>query len=856
MLFKLALKIIKYRKKSYIFTIIGIAFGIGLLISSNFLFNQLEKSTEQAMIVKYGDADLRIGYRQGKLLSEKEIALINNEEYFESTSQVITNPQQFSADFDTTNKNRYYIAVDNHNLSKRVYHYHKSINLDEVILTQRLATKLKAKIGQFVTIPINNQQSLKKKVIEVIPNIDDPSAPEIILFNINSIKDELGIKGNANLVLGKLNPKVNSKEVITYLRNNSNKNLVIDEVAEFDEVKKNVYSLKLLSVGLGALIVILSGLLFLNNFQLSLRSREKELATMRMIGANKKHILKLIMSEALIINSIGVFLGVLLSIIFSIGFEPLLESNFNIEINFSSFNPILIGLICFGCWLFITVLSLVPALQASRIPPVQAYMKANYSRVKLSKTKKIIFVVLLLFGAGSLIVESILMEIARESRTSILGFAGSLVFILGLLMCITYSIPSILRFIQPMFVKLGGKESVISFKNFNAERKQNSKVIQIIALSISLSILIPSVLQLLKLEMEQNATKIYVTDIVASSSKFINSTIPKGIMEEVDLIEEVNRAIPISTLSNLRLYNYDFSKADPKWLEGKDESIYAKRNITEKESLPFVYSNLLDLQEQGIIDGQNKNPVNSLVVTKKTANQLGIKVGDKLSLGNLPYSKGDEGLIEEVKVTSVISFIPGDGFDEGVIIDQNNPILAGTDVNIRSILIDTDDNKKSAVFDGLESISNGYPELYWSSLEKELAAIDKQINERFVLLWIILAVTIFISLFGVMNAINANLQNSRREYAVLRAISLDPTQISSIIFTTSFIFNLLGSLFGIVIGIVLTYGLSLALNTNFYVSFNYVWIIIILVFLLTRIMAIPIANFIKKRSVLTELNYE
>lgn len=856
MLFKLALKIIKYRKKSYIFTIIGIAFGIGLLISSNFLFNQLEKTTEKAMIDKYGDADLRIGYRQGKLLSENEMALIHNEDYFESTSQVITNPQQFSSVFNSTNEKRYYIAVDNHNLSKRVYDYHKSINLDEVILTHRLAKELKAKIGEFVTIPINNQHSLKKKVIEVIPNIDDPSAPEIILFNIDSVKEEMGIKGNSNLILAKLNPKVKSKEVITYLRDNFNKDLVIDEVAEFDEVKKNVYSLKLLSVGLGALIVILSGLLFLNNFQLSLRSREKELATMRMIGANKKHILKLIMSEALIINSIGVFLGVLLSIVFSIGFGPLLESNFNLEISFSSFNPILVGMICFGCWLFITALSLVPALQASRIPPVQAYRKANYSRVKLAKSKKIVFVILLLIGSVLLTVESILMGIATESRTSIFGFAGSIIFIFGMLMCITYSIPSILRSFQPLFVKLGGKESIISLKNFNAERKQNSKVIQIIALSISLSILIPSVLQLLKLEMEQNASKVYVTDIVASSSKFINSTIPKGIIKEVDLIEGINRATPISTLSNLRLYNYDFSKSDQEWLKGKDESMYAKQNITEKESLSFVYSDLLDLQEQGLIDGQNENPVDSLVVTRKTAKQLGVKVGDTLTLGNLPYTKGDDGRTEEMKVTSVVSFIPGDGFDEGVIIDQNNPILAGTEVNIRSILIDIDDNKKSAVFEKLENMSNGYPELYLSSLENELAAIDKQINERFVLLWIILAITIIISLFGVMNAINANLQNSRREYAVLRAISLEPAQISRIIFTTSFIFNLLGSLFGIVIGIVLTYGISLSLNTKFYVSFNYVWIVIILMFLLTRIMAIPIADFIKKRSVLAELNNE
>ncbi|QUG43118.1 ABC transporter permease [Psychrobacillus sp. INOP01] len=855
MLFKLALKIIKFRKKSYLFTIIGIGFGVGLLISSNFLFSQLEKSTEIEIIDKYGEADLRIGYRQGKLLTAKEAEIVSNGNYFVSTSQVITNPQQFSSSFDSAQHNKYFIAVDNHYLSKQIYNYNTSIDLDEVILTQRLATNLNAKLGEVVTIPLNDQRSLKKKVKEVIPNIEDSSAPDIILFNIDSVKDEMGIVGASNLIFAKLNPEVDAQEAITYLRNNIDQDLVIDVVAEFDEVKKNVYNMKLLTVGLGVLIVILSGLLFLNNFQLALRSRDKEIATMRMIGANKKHILKLIMSEALIINSIGVFLGVLLSIVFSLGFKPLLESNFNLAINPFNFNLGILILICFTCWLFITVLSFVPALQAIKISPLQAYRKSNYSRINPKKWKKVLFILFIVTGTLFLIIESVLAGINAESRTSLLGLVGSLIFAMGLLMCITYIIPSIIRFFQPVLVMLGGNESIISLKNFKAERNQNTKVIQIMAISISLSILIPSVLQLLKSEMEQNAAKIYTTDIVASSNKFINSTLPEGIMEEVYGIQGIKRAIPISTLNNLLLYNFDFSMGEQEWLKGKNELIYAKQKITEKEILPFVYTDISALQQQGIIDEESEYTVNSIIFTKKTAKHLGVKVGDIITLGNPPFTNG-HGIMGEVKVASVIPYIPGDGAEEGVIIDRNNPIIEERDISIRSILIDTEENMKPIIFEKLESMNNEYPELYWSSLEEELSSIDKQINERFMLLWIILSITIIIALFGVMNALNANIQSNRREYAILRAISLEPSQISKVIYINSFIFNLIGIIFGIVMGIVLTYGISLSLNTSFYVSFNSAWIVIILMFVLTQIISIPISTFIRKKSILSELHNE
>ena len=115
--------------------------------------------------------------------------------------------------------------------------------------------------------------------------------------------------------------------------------------------------------GISLLVLVISFLGLLIAFFLSMAQRQKELMVLRTIGANADQLQVLICSEIIIVTSIGVFLGLILSKLLSFLLSPIFEKSYGLILSFSWINPndiiISLSIISFGF-----LLSFLPGYKA------------------------------------------------------------------------------------------------------------------------------------------------------------------------------------------------------------------------------------------------------------------------------------------------------------------------------------------------------------------------------------------------------------------------------------------------------------------------------------------------------------
>lgn len=855
-LFNLAMKVLVAKKQRLLFTCIGIAFGIGLLISMSILYEKMDQALNEEIKQQYGAAELRIGFRNARLLDQNQIKNTQSLPGLNDSAVILVNPQQFTKEYNGSWNGIYYVGLDNSSLSKELYNNRKDLDQNEVAISEKLAKKLKAQVSEEVNIPFPSGKTVERVVKEIIPSPDAPGAPELAVFNLSSLQKTFELNNQANLLLLDLNDKINQKEFAKVLKKEIAPDLDIDVVAEFDDVKENIRNMKFIGFGVGLLVLILSGLYFLSNFQLSIRQREKELAILRAIGANRIQIFKLVINEAIILNTIGTILGMALGILLAQQLSHYVANLLNVSLVSSDIDwPPVVAISIVG-WLFMILSVLLAAWRTVKIAPIQAMRENEIRDYKPSKWQSTVTILLLFLGIGMLLTGMILPNEGSGGLNAFLGLLGGLFTILGCFTGAIYGIPIIAAGLHPIMKKLAGKESFIAFKNFTSQRKQNTMIVVLLSASIMLSIIVPSILTMLKSGMEQNAHRQYVTDIVVSSDRFMESTIPYEFTKIVGSLDGVKAVIPLSILDSARIVDYDFSRSTPEWLEKNSDVSFGTYGIKQSDYLSFMYTDLQKMSENGIIPYISVDYSNAVVFSKSYADNLGVKTGDKITIKHFPHN-GDQKVNITLTVASIVNFIPGDGTDGNVLIDRSNPYLkTNKELPLRTIFLDIDKTKQKEVLTGLINLQRDYPEISWGDLQTELNNIHQQMNQRFTILWAVLAVVSLIGCFGIVNTLSASIHAQRREYAILRAVRITPYELNKIIVLQGVLFSSIATIIGTVTGILMTYGFSVALDAKFIISWNTLIIIACSVLIISFVVSIPFAKRLGKKSITAELIIE
>ena len=139
------------------------------------------------------------------------------------------------------------------------------------------------------------------------------------------------------------------------------------------------------------------------------------------------------------------------------------------------------------------------------------------------------------------------------------------------------------------------------------------------------------------------------------------------------------------------------------------------------------------------------------------------------------------------------------------------------------------------------------------------ASFEKQINQLLALLYIMLAISVVISLFGIVNTLALSLFERTREIGMLRAVGMGRWQLRWVITDESVITAIIGGLLGIAIGIVFAWIVNLGLSSQgiqFAIPYSQLIACLVVATIVGLIAAIMPARRAARLNVLEALQYE
>lgn len=223
------------------------------------------------------------------------------------------------------------------------------------------------------------------KVTGILAETGDPRVDDSLLIYEDALQDLLNIEDEYDLIVMTMTPGSNLES----LRDRLEKTLLKSRGVDLGEENFELQTPDNLANTLGSIIMIIQGVLvgiasislligaigIMNTMYTSVYERTKEIGIMKAIGASRKQILTIFLVESGMLGVIGATIGVILGMMLSYLVEFVGNLQFTSNLIKAEFSlTVVFGMIVFGFFLG-SISGILPALQASKLEPVEAFRK-------------------------------------------------------------------------------------------------------------------------------------------------------------------------------------------------------------------------------------------------------------------------------------------------------------------------------------------------------------------------------------------------------------------------------------------------------------------------------------------------
>jgi putative ABC transport system permease protein len=603
-----------------------------------------------------------------------------------------------------------------------------------------------------------------------------------------------------------------------------------------DEAKKqtsdtngflNILQYFLLAFGFVALFVGI--FVIANTMGITVAQRMRELATLRTLGATRRQVYWSVVLEAFAIGVIASVIGLFLGL----GLAKVLNQIFiwfgidlpQVGTVFAT-RTVVVALVV---GILVTLIAAVrPALRATRVEPIAAVREgAVLPPSRLARFGPYIAVAVIAGAVALMLVGLFVGGISTKLRLLCLGIGALAVFV-GVAMLAPTLVPSIARVLGWPAARFGGAAGSLARGNSIRNPSRTASTASALMIGLTLVTLVAVLAAGLKTTFEGSVDKLFVADYALTSE---NGFTPTSIASEQAL-----RGVPgVDVVSGVRA--------------GEGRVFGDRIGVTAVE--PNV-GTVIDLKWK---EGSPSTPArlgrDGAFVAKEYAKDHQLHVGSTFDLetptgGRLALVL--RGIFDPPKGGSPFGdvTISVARFDH----EYANPQNLFTFVDTKGGA--TDENTKT-----LERALARYPDAKIQTKSEFVHNQERGINLLLQLLYVLLSLSIIISLFGIVNTLVLTVFERTREIGMLRAVGMTRRQVRNMIRHESIITALLGAALAIPVGIVLALMVGKAID---YPAFTIPWTTLV-VFVFAAIVAGLIAAIFPARragrlNVLEALQYE
>ncbi len=550
---------------------------------------------------------------------------------------------------------------------------------------------------------------------------------------------------------------------------------VADQAAEQTEALQE--GLSFIRTGLlvfAVVAVFVASFIIQNTFRIIVRQRQRELALFRAVGATGNQIVAMVVSEALIVAVVASALGVLFGLVISQALTAMM-SGIGWDIP-STTAPLELRTIVIGMatGVVVTVLAaLLPAIRASRIPPVAALQDVDVQLRMPDRVRTIVGVVLLVGGVGFILAGLFgdVIDLGPINELSAAGIGALIVFLAVSLLSSLFVKPlaGVLGWPMPKVDKMTGTLAVE-----NSVRKPRRTATTAAALMIGLALVAfffifgDSIKASAGAAIEEGLR----ADYVLSVSGFAGGFSP-------NLGDALEASPEVETVTRFRLGIWD--------RQGTDELLMGVDTETIDETV------FLDVQ-QGSLAALGAGGV---FVHEDVANDEGWALGDTIPMGfNATGLQNVEivGIYGEQNVVQS-SFLAGLDFY------RQNFAGFGTDLDFVLAVNAAAGTSADAARVAVEAAAADFPNVSVQDQAEYRKSQEEQVNTLLLLFNGLLILAVIIAMFGITNTLALSVFERTREIGLLRAVGMSRWQVRRMVLWESIIVAVIGAVLGIVVGL-------------------------------------------------------
>jgi putative ABC transport system permease protein len=652
----------------------------------------------------------------------------------------------------------------------------------EVVIDKSTAGKEHFKIGQVIGVQtIGSVQQLRVSGIVKFGSVGTIGGATLAGFALPTAQQLFGKPGKLDEIAVASKSGVSSDQLLQQIRGILPADTQVrtgtgQAHQDSKETNSFISFLQKFLLGFGGVALFVGSFVIANSLSITIAQRTRELATLRTLGASRRQVLRSIIVEALVIGTLAAVIGLFAGLGLAKGLFSLFNAvGFTLPNNGLTLQTRTV-LVSLAVGIVVTLLaSLRPAMRATRVPPIAAIREgailpeSRFARYRLP-------------AAGLLAVlgfASLLWGLFAPS----LGTTGVLVFMLGgaLLVFIGIALLSV-RLVPPLAgalgwpaTKIGGTAGTLARENAQRNPQRTASTASALMIGLALVTLVSLLAAGIITSFKGSVNKIWKSADYAITAQNNFSPIP------IAAANAVAKTPGVLAVGNVRV----------------GETLAFGKRINTTAVNP-ASSQMFSLEwTQGSASVFRTLGADGAFVSKGYAKSHHLQIGSPVPL-TFPSGVRKSFVLRGI-------FAPptgGSPFGSVTISQAAFDRYVARPQNLYSFVLmkgGQSDANQAALDRTLNAFPNSKVATRQKFIDNQISGLSSVLN----ILYVLLALSVIVSLFGIVNTLVLTVFERTREIGMLRAIGMTRRQVRRMVRHESVITALIGAAIGIALGIVL-----------------------------------------------------